>query len=357
VDLLQQLKTTYLKMNRIALVLLMLFLCVSGPLSAQDNGIKGKVAGKIFTNAYTNLTGDLNETATAFEVRRAYFGWENEFGKGFSAFVKLDIGSINDDSEYALIKRYTYFKNAGFAYSAERWEAAFGLIDTYQFKLQEKFWGRRYIRKSFQDEFKWNSSADLGVFAKYKLTSVFQVDVMIANGEGYTNFQYDDYLRYSAGLVALPGNFQFRVGFDISPNSPLFEKFFTHFNPVNSVTNTAYGVFAGYKYKNFKIGADANYEFNYRNVNGRDRYGYSVYADYYLKEKWNVFARYDQLFSNNNSAGTPWNLARDGSAVLAGVEYVMSKNLSASLNYQDWSPYAANLTYGSALFLNFEINF
>ena len=334
-----------------AIVLPLLILWTTGIVYAQDKGIKGKVAGKIFTNAYTNLQGDLNETATAFEVRRAYFGWENEFGNGFSAFVKLDIGSVNDDSEYALIKRYTYFKNAGFAYTADRWEAAFGLIDTYQFKLQEKFWGRRYIRKSFQDEFKWNSSADIGLFAKYDISKVFQVDVMIANGEGYTNFQYDDYLRYSAGLVALPGNFQFRIGFDISPKSALFDQFFTHFYPENSITSTAYGVFAGYKYKNFKIGADANYEFNYRNVNGRDRYGYSVYADYYFKEKWNVFARYDQLFSNENSNGTPWNLGRDGSAVLAGVEYIMSKNLSASINYQDWSPYAANLPYGSALIL------
>ncbi|MFB6341570.1 hypothetical protein ACE1ET_07600 [Saccharicrinis sp. FJH62] len=304
----------------------------------------GKVTGRIFTDAYVNTIGDYNSASMAFEVTRAYFGYSNEFAEGWSAFVLLDIGSINDDSEYALIRRYTYFKNAGLKYKKNGWELQLGLIGTYQFKLQEKLWGKRYIRKSFQDEFKFNSSADLGFFVKKSLNDIFDVDFMIANGEGYKDFQYDDFLRYSAGVVAKPADFQFRAGIDLAPN--------------NDNINTVYTLYGGYKGEKFKLGADFTLEQNYKNREGYTRQGGSVFGELFLSDKLSIFGRYDMIYSNILEGDErPWNLSKDGSALVGGLEYSVNKHMRASLNYQDWMPYAKNLDYASAIYLNLEINF
>ncbi|MFB6318290.1 hypothetical protein [Saccharicrinis sp. FJH54] len=304
----------------------------------------GKVSGRIYTDAFVNTVGDFNSASMAFEVTRAYFGYTNEFAEGWSAFVLLDIGSINDDSEYALIRRYTYFKNAGVKYKKNGWELQLGLIGTYQFKLQEKLWGKRYIRKSFQDEFKFNASADLGFFVKKSLSDVFDVDFMIANGEGYKDFQYDDFLRYSAGLVAKPADFEFRAGIDLAPN--------------DDNINTVYTLYGAYKGEKFKLGADYTMENNYKNREGYSRQGGSVYGELYFADKWSVFGRYDMIYSNIlDGDERPWNLSKDGSALVGGLECAVNKHLKASLNYQDWMPYAKNLDYASAVYLNLEINF
>ena len=51
----------------------------------------------------------------------------------------------------------------------------FGLIDLYQFKTTEEFWSHRYVYKTFQDQHKMGSSADLGVGVKYNFTDVVSI--------------------------------------------------------------------------------------------------------------------------------------------------------------------------------------
>ena len=46
-----------------------------------------------------------------------------------------------------------------------------GMQSTTQFNLLEKNWGFRYIMKSAQDQYKFGSSADLGLVAVYSLGS------------------------------------------------------------------------------------------------------------------------------------------------------------------------------------------
>lgn len=43
--------------------------------------------------------------------------------------------------------------------------------------------------KSFQDEYKFGSSADLGVSVAYKFNKVVSADVIVANGEGYKKYR------------------------------------------------------------------------------------------------------------------------------------------------------------------------
>lgn len=43
--------------------------------------------------------------------------------------------------------------------------------------------------KSFQDEYKYGSSADLGFSVKYNFHSMLATDFIIVNGEGYKKVQ------------------------------------------------------------------------------------------------------------------------------------------------------------------------
>lgn len=45
------------------------------------------------------------------------------------------------------------------------------------------------MMKSFQDEYKFGSSADLGVSVAYKFNKVVSADVIVANGEGYKKYR------------------------------------------------------------------------------------------------------------------------------------------------------------------------
>ncbi len=129
-------------MKRLSL-LLPLFLFGSF-LQAQDEENKpppGTVSAKIYT--HFNISLDREDPSTAFEVKRAYFGYQRNLSDHFSGEVKLDIGSVNDDSENNPIRRYTYFKNAYLSYKNGNVKSWFGLFDMLQFKVQEKFWGYR----------------------------------------------------------------------------------------------------------------------------------------------------------------------------------------------------------------------
>ena len=143
----------------------------------------GVVSARIFTHINTSL--DRDNPSTGFEVRRAYFGYERGLSDNWSGKVLLDIGSINEDSDYALIRRYTYFKNAYLSYAKGNIRTWFGLFGMLQFKEQERFWGYRYLYRSFMDEYKFGSSADLGAGIQYSPSDKFTTDLVISNGEGY----------------------------------------------------------------------------------------------------------------------------------------------------------------------------
>ena len=59
------------------------------------------------------------------------------------------------------LERVAYIKNAMLSWKTGNFTLDFGLIGLEQFNVQEKFWGYRYIMKSFQDEYKFGSSADM----------------------------------------------------------------------------------------------------------------------------------------------------------------------------------------------------
>lgn len=307
--------------------------------SKEDN--KGTVYGRIFSEFNTTLSGSENQTA--FEVKRAYLGYIRKLEQGFSAEIKLDIGAPNDVSSYSLLRRFAYFRNAALYYDYKQLRLEFGLIETAQFKVPESAWGYRYIFKSFQDEYKFGASADIGFKVVYK-TKYVDFDGGFYNGEGYSSLQNDNTFKGALGITARPfKGTTFRIYGDLSSKT---------------INQKTLSVFAGHKFEKFSIGGEYNRMYNLDFQNQHDRYGYSVYARADVFKYLNLFGRFDKIDSNLiNGAEVPWLLAKDGSAIITGVEVKPIKSLRLSANYQDWYPAAQNIENESSFHFNVEISF
>lgn len=329
--------------SRISVLLLFLAVCYSGiAQETVDEKYRGTVSGRIYSNFNYGL--NTPSASTAFELTRAYFGYEIQVSEHFSAEVKLDVGSPDDLSEFSLLRRYAYFKNAGITYQKGAFTAWGGLFDLLQFKVQEKFWGYRYLYKSYMDEYRFGPSADLGAGAGYRFNDRIESDLVISNGEGYSSPQRDETYKIGWGLTYRPaGALTFRSYYAI----------FTGTTP-----QMTFSGFAGYRNGNFRMAGEYNYQSNYQSNKDRDRYGYSVYSTYAFSDRWEIFLRYDQVFSNILPGNEiPWNLANDGSALIGGLQYTPVRNIHITLDYQDWMEYAGNGANEQLIYVHLEADF
>lgn len=316
-------------------LLLICIIAVSANAHAQKEGT-GDVHGKVFSNFHQSIDG---ETDRAFEIKRAYFGYDYIINSSFSGHIKLDIGSL-DVQSYALLKSYAYFKNAYLKYQKDRLTINFGLVGNFQFKVQEKLWGHRYIYRSFMDEHDFGSSADIGVTTKYEFTEKLSAEFGILNGEGYKSPQSDNRFLTQGAVT-------------YKANSYLTLKGFYSIATKTYTTHT-YAFFMGFNpFKDFQIGGELNFVDNMNDSQHHDAMGYSVYGTYDFDEQWQIFGRFDKLKSNQLSGEeNPWNILNDGSAVIAGVQFKPAPEIAMSVNYQNWVPWDANQGKQSYMFLN-----
>ncbi|PWE00637.1 porin [Marinilabilia rubra] len=326
------------------LIGVVLFCQFSNAQESSDNEFtpSGSVYGKIFTNFNTSIQGP--EKQTAFEVRRAYLGYEYFISPEFAAEVKIDIGSPNDASQYSLLRRFGYFKTAAIYYTPmDNLEITVGLQGATQFKTQEKFWGRRYIKKSFMDIYKFGPSADIGVKAVWK-SDFFDVDFALFNGEGYSSLQNDNTFKGALGFTAHPiDGLTTRIYGDLSSKI---------------VTQGTTVLFAGYKTDKFSIGGEYAWHFNRNFQDNHNMEGFSIVGDVLILPKTHLFGRFDKADSNIlKGESVPWNLARDETAVTAGIEFSPVKAIKIAANYQDNYPAAKNAEVVSAFYLNIQASF
>lgn len=163
------------------------------------------------------------------------------------------------------------------------------------------------------------------------------------NGEGYNNIQTDGIFKYAIGsTIKLPKNLTSRLYFD-----------FTN----DDVLQTTWHFFTSYNYKGkVNIAGEALYRANEDFDEGQDRYGFSVFGHYNFKKKYQLFARFDKIASNKlKGESSPWNLADDGTALVAGIQFQPIKQIKFALNYHDWVPYAANSDTEAFIFFNVEV--
>lgn len=318
----------------------LVFSAITSANTADSTKISGKPLFLIFGNFHQGITEAAHESN--FDIKRAYLGYDFNLNNNFNAFIKIDIGSPDDNSQYSLIRRSAYFKNVGIGYTKDKLSLNFGIIDNQQHKVQEKFWGKRYIFKTFIDEYKFLSSADLGINASYRICKKISLEAGMMNGE---------YLSLQDGF----GKYIYNIGININPVKQLSLKLYSSYTA--KANDIFYGgFFIGYKaYDRLKIGLEYNLKYNMEESGTFILYGYSGYAAFDINKKLNAFARYDALNSNIlNNMTTPWNLSNNGSAIIGGIEYKANENIRLSLNYQDWYPMAANMSNTAYIYFNLE---
>ncbi len=317
-------------------VLTLAMLCIA-LLGMSQTTEEFKPGGKPFMKVFSNYHATFSdgESASAFELTRVYLGYEYAFSKNFSAKANFDIGDPGNGSK---LQMTAYIKNAYLKYKENNFTVNFGLIGTTAFSLQEGFWGNRYVEKSFQDKYGFNSSADLGASVSYKFCDEFSADVIVVNGEGYKKLQADSAMRYGIGATIKPvEKLTGRVYYDFSSKE---------------TTLSSIATFIGYEAESFSVGAEYNKQLNHGFAEGHDLDGTSFYANYKASKKVKLFARYDNISSKSD-----WNLSKDGQLYIAGVEIAPVKGVKIAPNFSGWSPADDSKAFTSTFILNFEFKF
>lgn len=246
--------------------------------TAQEQ--QGNAIIQIFSNFHTGLYNYNNERG--FKLERSYLGYQYKINNSLSVKAVMDIGSPNATSDD--YNRLAYIKYAQVTWKTGNLIFQGGLIPNLLFNMQEKFWGYRYVMQSFQGEYKFGSSADLGISASYKITNWLSADAIIANGEGYKKLQRQDGLLYGMGVT-------------INPIKNLTLRVYTSLNEgVGNEANTRnLALFAGYKGEWLSIGAESNYVKGLKHIGAHDMQGTSIYATVKTCDINEIFVRYDNL--------------------------------------------------------------
>ena len=312
-------------MKRILFVILLFFTCSA--IAQTPDTAKGEFIIKVFSNFHTGFGAANNDRG--FAMDRSYFGYQYYVGNGLSFKAVMDVGQSSNVND---LQRIAFIKNAQVSWKKERLTLHGGLISTTSFKVQEDFWGYRYMKMVLQDYYKFASSADLGLSAAYKFADWISGDVIVVNGEGYKKLQVNDGLQYGAGLT-------------IKPIKNLTLRLYGSLNEGgndNAEDIGIYAFFAGYKHEKFSLGAEWNMMQNAKNVTDANLEGVSVYSTVKLSGMVNAFARYDNIWSKND-----WNISKDESTYMAGVEIRPCQyiKIAPNVRYHDAKSPMAKDTY------------
>jgi len=333
----------------------LIFISLSISAQSTQDGFKpsGKPIVTIFSDFTNTTTG--GKTNDAFEISRAYFGYAYNFSQDFSAKVVFDVTS----SAAATVSPSTtvvtlpsafsaFLKNAYTEYSNGMVKANIGLIGTTMFGLQESIWGKRYLYKSFQDQYGFGSSADLGASVKLQFIPEVSLDLAIFNGEGYKKVQADSTFQFAVGVTAQPiKNLYARVYYDYMDKQSY---------ATAKVAQSSFNVFVGYKSEVGTLAAEYNLQNGNKNTSGHNWSGLSVYGVLPLDKQFSVIARFDDLMSSKiGTATTGWNTSTDGQVYLAGVEFAPVKGIQITPNFR-YSRLTSGIT-ASAINVNLGISF
>ena len=297
---------------------------------------KGQAILQFFGNFHSGFGSTRNDRG--FELDRSYVGYQYNLGEGLEIKGVMDIGQSNDIEDY---QRIAYIKLAQITWKTGDWILQGGLIPTTQVAFQDKFWGHRYIWKTFQDRYKFGNSADLGVSASYQFTEWISADATILNGEGFKKIQTNDGLLYGVGTTITPlKGLHIRIYGSLNEGYQENEK---------DILNLA--TLIGYQGKFFSAGIEYNAIQNYDNQDDKNLSGYSVYGIVTLNPKTEIYARLDDLYSKAD-----WNKAKDETALIAGMQFKLGKYVKLAPNFQMYIPKSKNADNTYAAYINFSFS-
>ncbi len=330
----------------------MLFLLISSLsffVQAQESKSDFKPNGKaiitIFSDFHTGLGTAGDESG--FGLERAYLGYQYAFSESLSGKVVFDMGSSKLAG--SALERIAYVKNAMLSWKKGDFSLDAGLIGLKQFSVQEKFWGYRYILKSFQDQYGYGYSADMGLSGQYRINDILTADVTITNGEGYKKLNTDKYFRYGGGLSITPlKELSFRLYYDRHDKNPA--------NAAQDKSKQITSFFAGYQNESFSLGAEYLHMYHSQFKDDRNQYGFSAYTTIKLPNDFQLFGRWDYAASNKDYSDLldTWDPGDEQMAVL-GLQYALTKGIKVAPNFKMVAPKNSNALYFAAVNLSLSL--
>lgn len=270
---------------------------------------------------------------SGFDITRALLGYSYQFTPFVAAQIVLDGASGKSSNN----KLEVYLRNAFVKWKQDGFDVNFGLTGLQQFKIQEDYWGHRYIMKSFQDEHSMGSSVDLGVSGIYTFNDLISADLSFVNGSGYKKIEKSGSKKAALGINLSPAKgWMVRVYGDIYNESEKMRGALPDYITSYEFKNQyAIALFAGYRNDKLSAGAEFNKVFNKQFIDNKNYYGYSFYSTINISPKINVYARYDLLNSNKpKEFKEKWN-DDDGQLIMTGVEFKPIKQLKISPNFRN----------------------
>lgn len=296
---------------------------------------KGKVFARIFMDYANNLThaGDRRQ---GIDISRAYLGYDYQMTQELSARVMIDaapegILAQTGKSNTASLKN-PVLKNAYIKYQDKenKYYIMGGMFTTLENTGYLKYWGNRYISKGLAVDSKMDKGTDIGIAGNYRFNKLISVEASIMNGEGYKTISKNGSFLYTLSVpLQITKNFEFKPLFSIKTgeDNHLKDKMFMSF-------------LAGYKNKFISGGVEFAETFN----DGKDdlnKYGYSIFINGKLNEKFKLIARYDQVkntessksFSGYDIYGENGAFAGHYNLAMFGIEYKLIKNIKIAPAY------------------------
>lgn len=313
---------------KIKLLLLILTVFAANiQIHSQDKG--GKLWGYVFGDYYFKASGDSTggslqyspypNSFQAFELRRAYLGYDYTFSDKFSSQFLLE----GNDKILTSTRLGLFIKAALLEWRAfDNVSFAVGIVPTptFSWALNEKFWNYRSIEKTIIDMRGLGIASDLGIAARGKFDKAgnYGFGLMIGNGNGQKP-EINKYKKYYGTLFAKPvTGLSLEVYGDYEPNA-------------GDKNKTTLKGFAGYQYKKFNIGVEV-FQQRQKNAGGTDidavPFGISsfVWGTLYAKKDkpvLNAFARFDMFDpdTKNDTLGYKENF------ITLGLDYMPIENI------------------------------
>ena len=250
--------------------------------------------GKIGGVTYFDFSA--TDTKSAFNFHRQYFGYGGEVSDQVSYKILFDVGRTNlgttlnkEGNEISEDTRLVVFlKKAQVNYKSSFGKFNFGLIGMNTYSIQESNWGYRFIEQSAIDKYKFSATADIGVGFSRSLIDNLNLSLLFVNGEGFKNPQGDKFQKIAFNATYGESNLIKNDGY----NAGLV--YTTESTDTDPTTMTS--VFGGFAGMGLRLGG----EYDMLTIGSVESNIISVSANYAVRDKIDIFARYDMVGDNDD---------------------------------------------------------
>ena len=297
-----------------------------------------KVGALIFAHYHYDMTEDDSDqpSANEFDIKRVYLDFKNTIDKTLSVRITTDVGRTNDKKLESFLK-YAYLQ----AKVAEGVKVRVGAAGTPMVGFSDKFWGQRWLAKSFTDQEKVLSSADLGVHALGKHSDgLLSWSAAVINGEGYGNPESNTDKAAQARLTIDPLHGDLKLPISVFASQDI--------NVIDDEDPTSTLVASvGFSHEAVNVWG----EYVTRTEGDIEGSGFSTNAVGKVQDLFNVVVRYDSWDPNTDADDDAHTILR------AGVTKDFAKKVSAGLIYEQTTLEADEDNPTEGLFVRMQAGF